>query len=116
MKKTFQFKVPGNDDKRVVEAIKGDVRKYLKRERRKTLPEGFDQWDFNCRIGPDAEAPITTPVQDIIGAIDALAQAGKPAVYIEILSAPGHRPQRISPNPAISADPTLPTSAEPPVE
>ena len=54
MKKTFPFKVPGIADPRVIESIKNDARKYVKRERRKTLPEGFDLWDFNCKVGPDS--------------------------------------------------------------
>ena len=46
MKKTFPLHVPGKEDPRVVEAIKVTLTKYVKRERRKKLPEGVDFWDF----------------------------------------------------------------------
>ena len=91
MKKTFQLKEPGKDDARVVEAVKNEVRKYVKRERRKTLPEGFTLWDFNCKVGPDSATAEVTPLDDVTGAIDAVVKAGGVAVYVEILAAAGHR-------------------------
>jgi hypothetical protein len=92
MKKTFPLKAPGKDDARVLDAIKHDVRKYVKRERRKTLPEGFHLWNFDCKIGPDPATAQPQPLKEIGPAIDAVAQTGATGVYIEILAAPGHRP------------------------
>jgi len=91
MKKTFPLHEPGNADERVVEAVKFEVRKYLKRERRKAIPEGFDQWDFACKIGPDQTLAEVKPVKEIFAAIDAVAKAGSPQVYVEVLSSPGKR-------------------------
>ncbi len=91
MKKTFPLHAPDNADERVVEAIKFDLRKYLKRERRKTIPEGFDQWDFACKIGPDPTTAQVTPVADLLTALDTLAKTEAAQVYIEILAAPGKR-------------------------
>ena len=51
MRKIFPLEVPKHAPPRVIEAIKSDVRKYLKRERRKALPEGVDFWDFDCQVG-----------------------------------------------------------------
>ena len=51
MQKIFQLTDSKIKLTRRVEAIKGDVRKYIKRERKKKLPEGFDFWDFNCSLG-----------------------------------------------------------------
>lgn len=92
MKKTFPLQAPGKADARVVEAIKNDVRKYVKRERRKKLPEGFTLWDFACKVGatPDTAQPIA--LNDITGAIDAAATAAATHIYIEIIAAAGHRP------------------------
>ena len=92
MKKLFPLSQPGRADARVLEAVKGDLRKYLKRERRKKIPEGFTQWDFNCRVGPDATAAAPVQVVDLIKAIDAVAAGGGNQVYVEILAAAGHRP------------------------
>jgi len=91
MKKTFPLSVTGHQPPRVVEQIKNDIRKYVKRERKKSLPEGVDFWDFDCKIGQGAAEPETKHVEEIIPAIDQAAAAGCEAVYIEILAKPGHR-------------------------
>lgn len=97
MKKTFPLHEPGNADERVVEAVKFEVRKYLKRERRKTIPVGFDQWDFACKVGPDQDLAEAKSVKEIFTAIDAIAKAGSPQVYVEALSSPGKRFPAASP-------------------
>lgn len=94
MKKIFPLKVPDRVDARVVEAVKNDVRKYVKRERRKTLPEGFDEWHFNCRAGPDEVSARACALGDLSAAIDDVANAGGGEIYIEILAAPGHHTPR----------------------
>lgn len=96
MKKIFPLHVSGLANERVVEAIKNDIRKYVKRERRKPLPEGADFWDFNCKVGRDGEAPANKLLPDVAHAIDEAAKAGGAAVYVEILAAPGHRIPRAS--------------------
>lgn len=98
MKKTFPLKEPGKVDARVVEAVKAEVRKYLKRERRKKLPEGFDQWDFACKVGPDQAVADTKSVKDIFSAIDVIAKTEAPQVYVELLAAAGKRfPSAVTP-------------------
>jgi hypothetical protein len=99
MKKTFPFHLPGKDDARVLEAIKGDIRKYLKRERRKKFPEGHDLWDFNCKIGPDQATAAVVTADQLIPAIDAVVQTENATqVYVEILAfASNRQPKRISP-------------------
>ena len=51
MKKTFALTHPKKAAARVVETIKHDVKKYIRRERNKTLPAGTDFWDFDCKFG-----------------------------------------------------------------
>ena len=91
MKKTFPLTSPSHQPARVVEQIKSDVRKYLKRERKKPLPEGVDFWDFNCKVGLGEAAPETKHVEEIVPAIDQAVAGECAAVYIEILATPGHR-------------------------
>ncbi len=91
MKKTFPLTSEKHQPARVVEQIKSDVRKYVKRERKKTLPEGVDFWDFNCKVGQGDLAPEPKHVEEVIPAIDAAAAAQCPSVYVEILATPGHR-------------------------
>jgi hypothetical protein len=52
MKKTFQLTHPKIKTARLVEAARADIKKYLKRERGKELPEDVDFWDFDCKFGP----------------------------------------------------------------
>lgn len=91
MKKLFPFEVDGLKPARVIDSIKNEVRRYVKRERRKDLSEGVDFWDFDCRVGPDREDPADSHVAALNGAIDLAATEGWAAIYIEILAKPGHR-------------------------
>ena len=91
MKKQFPLTSEKQAPARVVEQIKSDVRKYLKRERKKALPEGVDFWDFACKVGLGEAAPETKHVEEVIPAIDAAAATECPSVYVEILAKPGHR-------------------------
>jgi hypothetical protein len=97
MKKIFPLKDPAKADERVVEAIKHDVRKYAKRERRKPLPEGFDLWELHCRVGPEAALAEARPFKEVPAAIDAVAAAGSVAVYVEITAVAAKWPARLAP-------------------
>jgi hypothetical protein len=107
MKKTFPLKASGQADDRVVESIKHEVRKYVKRERRKPVTTGVDFWDFNCRVGHDQLPPGETHISAVTDAIDAAAKTeGVTSVYVEILAKPGVRtpkPKPVDPA-AIAAD------------
>ena len=106
MKKTFPLHAPGKADQRVVEAIKHDVRKYVKRERGKTLPEGFDLWEFACKVGATGTTAETTPLNDVGAAIDVVVSAGGAEVYVEILAVAGHRIPRVAAPLGAASDPT----------
>jgi len=97
MKKSFSLKDPAKADPRVVEAIKNDVRKYAKRERRKPLPEGFDLWELQCRVGPEAALAEGRPFKEVAAAIDAVAAAGGATVYVEIVAVAAKWPARLTP-------------------
>jgi hypothetical protein len=94
MRKTFPLRVPGKEDVRVAEAIKVTVTKYVKRERRKTLPEGVDFWDFRCKVGADCETATDTHLTAVSKAIDDVGTTGAAEVYVEVLSCPGHRAKK----------------------
>lgn len=117
MKKTFPLKDPSKADARVLEAIKQDVRKYVKRERRKALPTGVDFWDFDCQLGLDQAPPTALHWAELIPAIEAAAQIeGTISVYVEIMVKPGHRTKKPVPEAlAIDGRPSVPLtlSAEP---
>ena len=116
MKKTFPLHAPGKAAPRVIEAIKHDVRKYVKRERAKSLPEGFEQWEFNCKVGTSAATAEAKTLNDVAAAIDAVALAGGTEVYVEVLAVAGHRAPRVTPPmpaPAIVAPSAAPAPAPP---
>jgi hypothetical protein len=96
MKKTFPLQVPGKDAPRVLQSIKLELTKYVKREKRKTLPPDVDFWHFNCKLGSNSETAAFTPLPDVPKAVEAIAAAGATEVYVEILATPGFREKRSS--------------------
>jgi len=94
MKKTFELAIEGKNSDRILEAVKHEIRKYLRRERRRALPEGVDFLDFDCRLGQSADGAEVVHLAALISALDAAAQGGATSVYVEILSKPGHRTKR----------------------
>jgi hypothetical protein len=96
MKKTFKLHVEGKNSDRLLEAIKHEVRKYLKRERRKTLPAGVDYWDFNCKFGLTESSAQEVHLAEIIKKMDEVSRSGGDGFYVEILAAHGVRQRRPS--------------------
>ena len=94
MKKTFALAQEGKQPDRLRDAIKNDIRKYIKRERSRALPKGIDFWDFDCRIGATEPESAMAHVAELNGLIDSVALAGSAGVYIEILAKHGHRKTR----------------------
>lgn len=93
MKKTFLLSHPKIKLPRLVEAIKFEVKKYLRRERNKTLPAGADYWDFDCRFGADEESAETIHLGAINRHIDEVEKKELPSFYVEILAKPGFKKQ-----------------------
>ena len=91
MKKTFALDIEGKNRDRLLEAVKHEIRKYLRRERRREVPAGADYWDFDCRFGLTPESAEVLHPGNLIGAVDAAAREGASKFYIEILAKPGHR-------------------------
>lgn len=71
---------------RLLESIKYEVRKYLKRERKKKLPEDATYWEFDCRFGANSDNAESLPASEIITALDRAYEAKWDACYIEILA------------------------------
>ena len=101
MRKTFQLRPEGKHPDRVLEAVKHEIRKYIKRERRRVLPEGVDFWDFDCRFGATQESAEVVHLAALTGLMDEVAKAQGPQFYVEILAKHGHRAAR----PALAVTP-----------
>ena len=78
------------------DAIKHDIRKYIKRERGRVLPKGVDFWDFACRVGATEPESALAHVAELNGLVDAVAEAGSAQVYVEILAKHGLRKGRVA--------------------
>lgn len=91
VKKTFKLNIEGKNRDRVLEATKHEIRKYVKRQRRVPLPAGVDFWDFDCKFGANADTAVVVHFATITALIDAVAQAGGDAFYLELLAKEGHR-------------------------
>ena len=94
MKKTFKLNVEGKHPDRVLEAVKHEIRKYVKRQRRVPLPEGVDFWDFDCRFGSTQENAAVVHFATITGLIDAVAKDKGDSFYLELLAKNGVRKTR----------------------
>ena len=91
MKKSFKLKIPGRNDERVVEALKHDIRQYIKREKRKPTPQGADFWEFDCRFGFDESNAKAIAFSQITQSIDDAAANKFDSFYIEILAKAGRK-------------------------
>ncbi len=91
MKKTFSLTHEKIKAPRLVDSIKHEVKKYIKRERNKTLPEGVDFWDFDCKYGHSAELSDVVHVSALNKSIDDAVQHELASFYLEILVKPGYR-------------------------
>lgn len=91
MKKTFELSHPKIAYPRLIEAAKSDVKKYLKRERNKSLPEHADYWGFDCKFGQTVERAEIIRVGQINEKISFAESQEWPSFYLEILALPAQR-------------------------
>ena len=94
MKKTFSLVDPKNNPERVADKIKHEVKKYLKRERKKTLLEGADFWDFDCKIGVDSDSAMDIHEKEIGKNITDMVENNIETFYLEIIAKPGRRTKK----------------------
>ncbi|MFA0924920.1 DUF6172 family protein [Xanthomonas fragariae] len=104
MRKTYQLNLEGKNRDRLLESSKNDIRKYIRRERRKDLPEGADYWDFDMRLGVDEASAAPLPSAELIRSITALAAEGDDQFFVEILRKPGKRTPRVDANANVGSE------------
>ena len=91
MKKTFKLTHPKHKRPRLVEGVRHEVKKYLKRERNKKLPDGVDYWDFDCRFGHTEEEARVIHLSEISECISEVDKEELTSFYLEILVKEGVR-------------------------
>ena len=91
MKKTFKLTHEKIKLPRLVDAIKHEVKKYIKRERRRNLPEDADYWDFDCRFGAEEASSEVIHMSEINKSISWAESEQLESFYLEILAKPCRR-------------------------
>ncbi|MBT6279399.1 MAG: hypothetical protein HOI94_04850, partial [Candidatus Thioglobus sp.] len=71
-----------------------ELKKYIKRERNKTLPEDVDFWDFDCRFGANEASCDTIHVSEINKVISEADTEGLETFFLEVLAKPGKRTKK----------------------
>ena len=97
MKKTFNLSHEKIKLPRLIDAIKHEVKKYLKRERRRTLPEDADYWDFDCRFGADEDSSEVIHVSEINKSISWAESENLGSFYLEVMVKPCSRTRTSEP-------------------
>jgi len=96
MKKIFKLTDPKKHADRVLEAVKHDIRKYAKREKKKTLSDKATMyWDFDCKVGASSETAEIVIFEELIKALDAVQGSGATEVYVEILAKEVQKPAKV---------------------
>jgi hypothetical protein len=87
MKKIFKLRDEKKHEDRVLEAVKNELRKYVKREKKKKLADAkMTYWDFDCKIGASLDTAEVVTFEALIKALDAIKETGATECYVEILA------------------------------
>lgn len=96
MKKVFKLRDEKKHEDRVLEAVKNDIRKYVKREKKKKLDDAkITYWDFDCKIGASADTAKVVEFDALIKALDELKATGVTECYVEILAKVVDKPLKV---------------------
>ena len=84
MKRTYKLEHPKIKVPRVVDSIKHDIKKFLKKERKKNLPSGTIYWGFDCKFGESEETAIEVHLSSLMKNIDEFVEKNIMTIYVEI--------------------------------
>lgn len=88
MKKVFQINISNKTRERQIDSIKNEIRKYIKREKSKKLPEEFNSWFFDCKFGKSVSDAKVINFAEIIKSVDLAQNENYDSFYLEILGKP----------------------------
>ncbi len=93
MRKIFKLEEENKNRDRTLESIKNEIRKYLKRERRKKLSDASIMfWDFDCKFGKNRDDGIEVKITDITKLLDKTSEENWNECYVEILAKESPKP------------------------
>ncbi len=84
MKQTFKLDHPKIKVPRVVDSVKHTIKKFLKKERQKSLPSGSKYWVFDCKLGQSEETAVEVHLSSLMKSIDELVENNIMTIYVEI--------------------------------
>ena len=84
MKKTFKLEHPKIKPARIVDSIKHEIKKYLKKERSNKLPKDTKYWSFDCKLGQSEETATVIPQASLMSSIDDMVENNIQTIYIEM--------------------------------
>ncbi len=87
MKKIFKLTDEKKHEDRVLESVKHDIRKYVKREKKKKLEDAkMTYWDFDCKVGATSDTAKVVDFDELIKELDIVKETGATECYVEILA------------------------------
>jgi hypothetical protein len=93
VKKVFQIEQERLKPDRAVDAIKNELRKYVKREKKKDLPNKKTMyWDFECKFGKSAELAEVCTFEEIFTKLNSVVDDGWKSCYVEIMAKAVNKP------------------------
>ncbi|MFK5975986.1 MAG: DUF6172 family protein [Sulfurovum sp.] len=96
MKKIFKLTNEKLHQDRVMDSVKNEIRKYMKREKKKKLVDAsLTYWDFDCKIGLDSDSVKVVEADVLIKELDSIKNKGADSCYIEILVKVVNKPLKI---------------------
>lgn len=84
MKKTYQLVHPKIKAPRIVDSIKHDIKKFLKKERSNQLPSGTKYWSFDCKLGQSEEMATVVSQLELMSSLDEMVEAKAKSIYVEM--------------------------------
>ena len=84
MKKTFKLDHPKIKVPRIVDSIKHEIKKTLKKERSNKLPVGTKYWSFDCKLGQSEETAVEVSLLLLTKNIDELVENKAKTIYVEM--------------------------------
>lgn len=96
MKKIFKLTDEKRHEDRVLEAVKNDIRKYVKREKKKDLSDKkLMYWDFDCKVGTTADDAKVVAYEELIKELDVVKATGAKEAYVEVMAKEVEKPQKV---------------------
>jgi len=99
VKKVFQIEQERLKPDRAVDAIKNELRKYVKREKKKNLPNKKTMyWDFECKFGKSAELAEECTFEEIFTKLNSVVADGWKSCYVEVMAKAVNKPLKETTN------------------